>query len=119
MSEIKREGRSELKLIISPREANELLQGGTVLNSCYVISQDINLENQNLQKENQELKRKLDLAVEALEKYGKFENLIQIRNGHVTHTRHDDDIETINDCGYILKLKGKHARKALKEIKGE
>ena len=65
MSKIEREGK-ELKLIISPREANELLQGGTVLNSGYVISQDINLENQKLQKENQELREQRERDCKAI-----------------------------------------------------
>ena len=59
MSEFKREGRSELKLIISPRDANELLQSGIALNSSYVISQNVNFDNQKFQRENQELKQKL------------------------------------------------------------
>lgn len=43
--------------------------------------------------------------------------LIQIQKGLTTHTRHKDDIETINDCGYVLKLKGKVARQTLEGLK--
>ena len=73
-----------------------------------------------LQKENQELKRKLDLAIEALEFYGDSSN----------YESHDISRADGLPCYDILcfdfdrnvrgkHLAGKRARKALKEIKGE
>lgn len=35
---------------------------------------------------------------------------------YTTHTMYLNDIETITDAGWVLKLKGKLARKTLKEI---
>ena len=58
-----------------------------------------------LQKENQELKRKLDLAVGALEYYAETENWCE--------TGYEDSRSKTEGDG------GKHARQALKEIKGE
>ena len=63
------------------------------------------IETKDLQKENQELKRKLDLAVRALEYYAETENWYE--------TGYEDSRSKTEGDG------GKHARQALKEIKDE
>ena len=63
------------------------------------------LDRRELLEENRDLKRKLDLAVEALEYYAETENWHE--------TGYEDSRSKTEGDG------GKHARKLLKEIKGE
>lgn len=74
--------------------------------------------NGKLEKEIQSLTKKLERCKEVIGFYGKLENMTQRSSGLTTHTYYKKDITTIEECGYTLKLKGKRARLALKEIWG-